>query len=64
MTYKITNPKKKIEFAKDSKRLIRIYQILNDEAYIIYGTDFNDLSKREQKEIAKKVMKEEYPYGI
>jgi len=63
MAYKIKT-KKKVEFSKDSKRLERIYRVLDDEAYLKYGSRFSALSKKEQKMIAKKIMREEYPYGI
>jgi len=58
MTYKIKLKKVK-EKTDKSYRLRFIYDYLDNEAYLQYGSKYGDLDEKTQKEIAKKVSKDE-----
>lgn len=53
MTYKIKSKKKDIDIR--ARELHLNFIELDNKAREIYGTDFNDLSWKEQRQISKKV---------
>ena len=54
MTYKIKKPKVK-DTNLTARELHLNFMELDNQARLMYDTDFNDLSWKEQKEISKKV---------
>jgi hypothetical protein len=62
MAYRVKNPdlKKKETFLIQQKadKYKAVYEELDDEAYLEYNSTFNELGKKEQKEIALKVAKQ------
>lgn len=56
MAYKVKKSKNKDINIRANELHLNFIE-LNDKAREIYGTDFNDLSWKEQKQISKKVAK-------
>lgn len=56
MAYKIKN--KKVNYKYEGFKLDNSYRLLEERAYIEYGTRYSDLDKKSQKKIAELVAKD------
>jgi len=62
MAYKIKS-RKKVDVTSLAKHLRLTHSYLEQEAQIVYGSSYEQLTSKEQKEISMKVAKK-YPFSL